>query len=220
MIEIPADPYPYGLDPERCALVVIDMQRDFIEPGGFGHALGNDVGLLQAIVPTVAALIALFRDRGWPVIHTRESHAPDLGDCPPAKLRRGRGTIRIGEDGPMGRLLVRGEPGNAIVEACAPAAGELVVDKPGKGMFHATGLDATLRERGITHLVFAGVTTEVCVQTSMREANDRGFECVVLGDCCGATDPANHEAALRMVTMQGGVFGAVSTAADLLAGLA
>ena len=215
MIEIPADPYPYGLDPARCALVVIDMQRDFIEPGGFGHALGNDVGLLQAIVPTVAALIALFRDRGWPVIHTRESHAPDLGDCPPAKLRRGRGTIRIGEDGPMGRLLVRGEPGNAIVEACAPAAGELVVDKPGKGMFHATGLDATLRERGITHLVFAGVTTEVCVQTSMREANDRGFECLLVSDATESYFPEFKAATLRMIAAQGGIVGWVAGFAAL-----
>ena len=215
MIEIPADPYPYALDPDRCALVVIDMQRDFIEPGGFGHALGNDVALLQAIVPTVAALIGLFRAEGWPVIHTRESHAPDLGDCPPAKLRRGRGAVRIGDDGPMGRILVRGEPGNAIVEACAPAAGELVVDKPGKGMFHATGLDATLRERGITHLVFAGVTTEVCVQTSMREANDRGYECLLVSDATESYFPSFKAATLRMIAAQGGIVGWVAGFAAL-----
>ena len=210
MIEIPADPYPYGLDPDRCALVVIDMQRDFIEPGGFGHALGNDVGRLQAIVPTVAALIGLFRHKGWPVIHTRESHAPDLGDCPPAKRRRGRGTARIGDAGPMGRILVRGEPGNAIVPACAPAPGEIVIDKPGKGMFHATGAEAMLGERGITHLVFAGVTTEVCVQTSMREANDRGFECLLVSDATESYFPAFKAATLRMVAAQGGIVGWVA----------
>ena len=220
MIEIPADPYPYGLDPGHCALVVIDMQRDFIEPGGFGHALGNDVGLLQAIVPTVAALIGLFRAQGWPVIHTRESHAPDLGDCPPAKLRRGRGTVRIGDEGPMGRILVRGEPGNAIVADCAPAPGERVVDKPGKGMFHATGIEAELRERGITHLVFAGVTTEVCVQTSMREANDRGFECLLVSDATESYFPSFKAATLRMITAQGGIVGWVASFAALEAAVA
>lgn len=215
MIEIPADPYPYALDPAHCALVVIDMQRDFIEPGGFGHALGNDVGLLQAIVPTVAALIGLFRAQGWPVIHTRESHAPDLGDCPPAKRRRGRGAIRIGDAGPMGRILVRGEPGNAIVAACAPAPGEIVIDKPGKGLFHATEAEAIMRARGLTHLVFAGVTTEVCVQTSMREANDRGFECLLVSDATESYFPSFKAATLRMVAAQGGIVGWVAGFAAL-----
>ncbi len=210
MIPIPADPYPYPLDPARTALVVIDMQRDFVEPGGFGAALGNDVSLLQAIVPTVAALIALFRARGWPVVHTRECHAPDLADCPPSKRLRGRGEVRIGDPGPMGRILVRGEPGAEIVQACAPVSGELVLDKPGKGMFHATGIEAVLRGRGITHLVFAGVTTEVCVQTSMREANDRGFECLLISDATESYFPEFKAATLRMIAAQGGIVGWVA----------
>ena len=217
MIEVPADPYPFRLDPGRTALVVIDMQRDFIEPGGFGAALGNDVSLLEAIVPTVAALIGLFRAQGWPVIHTRESHAPDLGDCPPAKRLRGRGDVRIGDPGPMGRILVRGEPGNAIVAACAPAEGETVIDKPGKGMFCNTGIEAALRERGIAQLVFAGVTTEVCVQTSMREANDRGFEGLLISDATESYFPEFKAATLRMVSAQGGIVGWVTPLAALRA---
>ena len=210
MIEIPADPYPFRLDPERAALVVIDMQRDFIEPGGFGHALGNDVSRLEAIVPTVAALIALFRRQGWPVIHTRESHAPDLSDCPPAKRARGEAAVRIGDAGPMGRILVRGEPGNAIVDACAPRDDEIVLDKPGKGMFCATAVDRILAEHGITQLVFAGVTTEVCVQTSMREANDRGFECLVVSDATESYFPEFKAATLKMIAAQGGIVGWVA----------
>ncbi len=217
MIEVPADPYPFRLDPGRTALVVIDMQRDFIEPGGFGAALGNDVSLLEAIVPTVAALIGLFRAQGWPVIHTRESHAPDLGDCPPAKRLRGHGDVRIGDPGPMGRILVRGEPGNAIVAACAPAEGETVIDKPGKGMFCNTGIEAALRERGIAQLVFAGVTTEVCVQTSMREANDRGFEGLLISDATESYFPEFKAATLRMVSAQGGIVGWVTPLAALRA---
>ena len=210
MIEIQADPYPFRLDPEHVALVVIDMQRDFIEPGGFGHALGNDVSRLEAIVPTVADLIALFRRQAWPVIHTRESHAPDLSDCPPAKRARGGGAVRIGDAGPMGRILVRGEPGNAIIAACAPAEGEIVLDKPGKGMFCATAVDRILAERRITQLVFAGVTTEVCVQTSMREANDRGFECLVVSDATESYFPEFKAATLKMVAAQGGIVGWVA----------
>ena len=217
MIEIPADPYPFRLDPGRAALVVIDMQRDFIEPGGFGAALGNDVSLLEAIVPTVAALIALFRGEGWPVIHTRESHAPDLGDCPPAKRLRGRGDVRIGDPGPMGRILVRGEPGNAIVAGCAPAEGETVIDKPGKGMFCNTGIEAELRRQGIAQLVFAGVTTEVCVQTSMREANDRGFEGLLISDATESYFPEFKAATLRMIAAQGGIVGWVAPFAALRA---
>ena len=215
MIDIPADPYPYRLDPGHTALVVIDMQRDFVEPGGFGHALGNDVSLLEAIVPTVAALIDLARQQGWTVIHTRESHAPDLSDCPPAKRLRGGGEVRIGDPGPMGRILVRGEPGNAIIAACAPQDGEIVLDKPGKGMFCNTEIDLILHTRGITHLVFAGVTTEVCVQTSMREANDRGFEGLLISDATESYFPEFKAATLRMIAAQGGIVGWVTPFATL-----
>ena len=206
-IAIPASPFPFPLDPDRVALVVIDMQRDFIESGGFGEALGNDVARLQAIVPTVAALIALFRAKGWPVLHTRESHLPDLSDCPPAKRDRSDAPLRIGDTGAMGRLLVRGEPGNAIIEACAPRAGEIEIDKPGKGMFYATDCDAILRARGVAQLVFAGVTTEVCVQTSMREANDRGYECLLVTDATESYFPEFKAAAIAMMTAQGGIVG-------------
>jgi nicotinamidase-related amidase len=210
MIEVPATPYPFRLDPAHVALVVIDMQRDFIERGGFGAALGNDVLLLQAIVPTVSALIGLFRDKGWPIVHTRESHLPDLSDCPPAKRNRGDGSLRIGDEGPMGRLLVRGEPGNAIIESCAPCGGEIVIDKPGKGMFFATNVDTKLRSIGVTQLVFAGVTTEVCVQTSMREGNDRGYECLLVEDATESYFPEFKAATLKMLTAQGGIVGWVA----------
>ena len=217
MIPVPADPYPYPLDPGCTALVVIDMQRDFIEPGGFGAALGNDVSRLTAIVPTVADLLALFRGKGWPVIHTRESHKPDLSDLPPAKHARGHGALRIGDAGPMGRILVRGEPGVAIVTDCAPAAGEIVVDKPGKGMFWNTDVHATLDRLGVTHLVFAGVTTEVCVQTSMREANDRGFECLLVTDATESYFPDYKAATIAMITAQGGIVGWATPLAALKA---
>ncbi len=207
MIKVPARPYPYTLDPERTALVVIDMQRDFIEPGGFGEALGNDVSRLAAIVPTVAALLDLFRRKGWPVIHTREAHKADLSDLPPAKRARGNAPVRIGDDGPMGRLLVRGEPGNAILPAVAPVAGEIEIDKPGKGAFYATDLQAILQARGITHLVFAGVTTEVCVQTTMREANDRGYEGLLIEDATESYFPHFKAGAIEMITAQGGIVG-------------
>ncbi|MEX3629404.1 MAG: isochorismatase family cysteine hydrolase [Burkholderia sp.] len=205
--DVPARPAPYRYDPARTALIVIDMQRDFTEPGGFGAALDNDVAPLAAIVPTVAALLAFARAQGWTVVHTRESHAPDLSDCPPAKRLRGAPNLRIGDTGPMGRILVRGEPGNQIVEALAPNAGELVIDKPGKGTFHATALDARLRELGIMHLVFAGVTTEVCVQSSMREANDRGYECLLVEDATASYFPAFKAACLEMISSQGGIVG-------------
>jgi nicotinamidase-related amidase len=207
MIEVKAQPGPYALDPAHTALVVIDMQRDFVESGGFGEALGNDVTRLQAIVPTVARLIALFRAKGWPIVHTRESHLPDLSDCPPAKHNRGSAALRIGDVGPMGRLLVRGEPGNAIIEACAPQAGEIVIDKPGKGMFYGTDVEAQLKARGVTHLVFAGVTTEVCVQTSMREANDRGYECLLVTDATESYFPEFKVSTIAMLTAQGGIVG-------------
>ena len=207
MIEIPARPYPFSLDPARTALVVIDMQRDFVECGGFGEALGNDVTKLQAIIPTVAALLALFRAKGWPILHTRECHLPDLSDCPPAKRLRGKGALRIGDVGPMGRLLVRGEAGASIVPECAPLLGEMVIDKPGKGMFFSTDCESLLRAAGVTHLVFAGVTTEVCVQTSMREANDRGFECLLVSDATESYFPHFKAAAIEMIVAQGGIVG-------------
>ncbi|MEA3119162.1 MAG: biuret amidohydrolase [Paraburkholderia sp.] len=206
-IEVSALPGPFVFEPSHTALVIIDMQRDFIEPGGFGASLGNDVRLLAEIVPAVAELLALARAGGWFVVHTRESHAPDLSDCPPAKRRRGAPHIRIGEPGPMGRILVRDEPGNAIVDALAPIDGELAIDKPGKGAFYATTLDDELRRRGISHLVFAGVTTEVCVQTSMREANDRGYECLVIEDATASYFPAFKQASLEMIRSQGGIVG-------------
>ena len=207
MIEIPARPYPFVLDPDRTALVVIDMQRDFVESGGFGEALGNDVTQLQAIIPTVATLLALFRARRWPILHTRECHLPDLSDCPHSKLTRGKGALRIGDAGPMGRLLVRDEAGASIVPQCAPLPGEMVIDKPGKGMFHATDCEALLRGAGVTHLVFAGVTTEVCVQTSMREANDRGFECLLITDATESYFPQFKAATIEMIVAQGGIVG-------------
>jgi len=207
MIEVTAEPFAFRFEPARTALVVIDMQRDFLEPGGFGETLGNDLKPVIEIVPTVAALIDTFRDKGWTILHTRESHLPDLSDCPPAKRARGKPSLRIGDDGPMGRILVRGEPGNAIVAACAPRTGEIVVDKPGKGMFHATDVAEILSAREITHLVFAGVTTEVCVQTSMREANDRGYECLLIEDATASYFPAFKAATLDMIRAQGAIVG-------------
>jgi nicotinamidase-related amidase len=206
-IEVAALPYPYVFDPATTALIVIDMQRDFIEPGGFGAALGNDVSLLAAIVPTVARLLDLCRRHGIAIIHTRESHSPDLSDCPPAKLRRGNGTLRIGDAGPMGRILVRGEPGNDILAAVAPLAGETVIDKPGKGAFYATALGDILKRKGITHLIFAGVTTEVCVQSSMREANDRGFDCLLIEDATESYFPHFKAATIAMICAQGAIVG-------------
>jgi len=219
MISVPARPYPYDLDPAHTALVVIDMQRDFIERGGFGDSLGNDVTRLEGIVPTVARLLALFRTRGWPVIHTREAHRPDLSDCPPSKIRRGNPTLHIGQAGAMGRLLVAGEPGNDIVPALTPLGGEIVIDKPGKGMFWATGLHERLQGLGITHLVFAGVTTEVCVQTSMREANDRGYECLLIEDATESYFPEFKLATLDMITAQSGIVGWVTPLGELEASL-
>ena len=215
MIEIPAEPGPFPLEPAAVALIVIDMQRDFVEPGGFGASLGNDVTRLTAIIPAVADLIGLFRQKGWPVIHTRESHLPDLSDCPPAKRLRGKPSLRIGDPGPMGRILVRGEPGNQIVDGCAPLPGEVVIDKPGKGAFYKTNLDAILAETSIRQLVFAGVTTEVCVQTSMREANDRGFECLLVEEATESYFPAFKAATLAMIHAQGGIVGWTCTLSAL-----
>ncbi|SMH55973.1 cysteine hydrolase family protein [Mesorhizobium australicum] len=210
MIAVPARPYDFTLDPSKVALVVIDMQRDFIEPGGFGDTLGNDVARLTAIVPTVAALIDLFRRHKLPIVHTREAHKPDLSDCPPAKRLRGKPGLRIGDEGAMGRILIAGEPGNQILPELAPLPGEIAVDKPGKGMFWATGLHETLTEKGITQLVFAGVTTEVCVQTSMREANDRGYECLLIEDATESYFPQFKAGAIEMIVAQGGIVGWVT----------
>jgi nicotinamidase-related amidase len=216
MNTVPATPYPYPLPARdsgnRVALVIIDMQRDFVEPGGFGAALGNEVERLQGIVPTVAKLLKTFRELGLPVIHTREGHRPDLSDCPPAKRRRGDSALRIGDPGPMGRILVLGEPGNDIVEALRPESGELVIDKPGKGAFYATNLHERLKALGITHLIFTGVTTEVCVQTSMREANDRGYECLLVEDGTESYFPEFKQTTVRMIQSQGGIVGWVTTA--------
>ncbi len=219
MPTIPADPAAIEIDPARAALLVIDMQRDFLEPGGFGAALGNDVSLLAAAIAPCQAALAAARAARMLVIHTREGHRPDLSDAPPAKVLRGAPAKRIGDPGPMGRILVRGEPGHDIVPALAPLPGEPVIDKPGKGAFYATELEPMLRHRGIEALLLAGVTTEVCVHTTLREANDRGFRCIVLGDACASYFPEFHAAALAMVSAQGGIFGWVSDTARLVAAL-
>jgi nicotinamidase-related amidase len=218
-LKIDARPFAYELPAGRTALLIIDMQRDFIEPGGFGAALGNDVSLLNAAIAPTQALLQAWRDRGWPVVHTRESHAPDLHDCPPAKRDRGQPRLRIGDPGPMGRLLVRGEPGNDIVPALAPLAGEVLIDKPGKGAFYGTSLHEALQARGVTHLVFAGVTTEVCVQTSMREANDRGYDCLLVDEATQSYFPEFKASTLAMITAQGGIVGWVASLAAVLAAL-
>jgi biuret amidohydrolase len=214
-----ARPYPYAFPPGGIALLVIDMQRDFIEPGGFGSALGNDVTRLAAIVPGTARLLAGFRRAGLPVIHTKEAHRPDLSDCPPAKRNRGRAALRIGDVGPMGRILIEGEPGNDFVPALRPLAGETVIAKPGKGAFHATPLDALLRERRLGHLAVCGVTTEVCVQTTLREANDRGYDCVLIEDATESYFPEFKQATLDMVRAQGAIVGWTATIDQLLGAL-
>jgi nicotinamidase-related amidase len=212
-LTVPADPYPFKFDPARTALLVIDMQRDFVEPGGFGETLGNDVSQLRAVIPPLQAVLAATREAGIAVIHTREGHLSDLSDCPPAKLNRGEPALRIGDPGPKGRILIRGEYGHDIIDELAPADGELVIDKPGKGSFYATGLDETLRSRGITSLIVTGVTTEVCVHTTVREANDRGYECLVLADCVGSYFPEFQRYGLAMIAAQGGIFGWAASSA-------
>jgi len=219
MTAIAARPFAFDFQPGQAALVVIDMQRDFIEPGGFGESLGNDVSLLEAAVGPTLALLQAWRARGWPVVHTRESHLPDLSDCPPAKRARGNPSLRIGDQGPGGRLLVRGEPGNAIIPVLAPVAGEIVIDKPGKGAFYATPLQAELQARGVTQLVVAGVTTEVCVQTTLREANDRGYDCLLVEEATASYFPAFKAATIAMVVAQGGIVGWAAPLAAVLAAL-
>jgi nicotinamidase-related amidase len=210
MPRVTAEPYEFDFEPATTALIVIDMQRDFVDPGGFGEALGNDVSLLQRAVAPTRRVLDAARAAGVLVIHTREGHRPDLSDCPPAKLARGHLDNGIGDAGPMGRILVRGEYGHDIVDDLKPLPGEPVVDKPGKGAFYATDLEAMLRVRGIRSLVITGVTAEVCVQTTVREANDRGFECLVLSDCIASYFPEFYEMTLKMVKAQGGIFGWVA----------
>lgn len=216
MATIKAEPFPLDFDVASTALVIIDMQRDFVLPGGFGEALGNDTSLLLAAVEPIGRVLAKAREIGMLVIHTREGHRPDLTDCPPAKLHRGGKTF-IGEAGPMGRILVRGEKGHDIIDQLYPIDGEPVIDKPGKGSFHATDLAQILSDRGIKTLVVCGVTTEVCVHTTVREANDRGYECLVLSDCVASYFPEFQRVALEMIKAQGGIFGWVSDADEFIA---
>jgi biuret amidohydrolase len=218
-VSVEAEPYVYEFSPAHTALLIIDMQRDFLEPGGFGEMLGNDVSHLRRTIEPNRQLLAAWRAAGLQVIHTREGHRPDLSDLPPAKRQRGRGKITIGDAGPMGRILVRGEPGHDIIAELYPLVSEPVIDKPGKGAFFGTDLHAILQNRDIQKLVVTGVTTEVCVNTTVREANDRGYDCLVLEDCVGSYFPEFQEMGLKMIKAQGGIFGWVSDSARLLAAL-
>jgi nicotinamidase-related amidase len=213
---IVAEPEPITLDWLKTALVIIDMQRDFMEPGGFGETLGNDVSQLARAVKPIASVLAAAREAGILVIHTREGHLPDLSDAPPAKVERGKPSLRIGDPGPMGRILIRGEDGHDIIPELYPLDSEIVIDKPGKGAFYATELGDVLQNYGIENLLVCGVTTEVCVNTTVREANDRGYRCIVPGDCCGSYFPEFHAVGLRMIRAQGGIFGWVADSAAVL----
>lgn len=220
MASITAQPYDYVLPSQgRLALIIVDMQRDFLEPGGFGQILGNDVSLLSPIVPTLQKLLEECRALAIPIFHTVEGHKPDLSDCPPSKQKRGLGRLGIGDQGPMGRVLILGEPGNQIIPELSPLEHEPVIAKRGKGAFYATPLEQYLQEQNITHLLIAGVTTEVCVQTTMREANDRGYECLLIEDCTESYFPAFKQATLEMVRAQGAIVGWTATAAAVLTGL-
>jgi len=218
-VVVAAEPAAIAIDAARTALVIIDMQRDFLEPGGFGESLGNDVSLLAAAIPPCRRILAAARAAGLFVLHTREGHRPDLSDAPRGKIERGAPSLRIGDEGPMGRILVRGEPGHDIVAALAPNDGEPVIDKPGKGAFFATDLSAILAARGIETLIVCGVTTEICVHTTVREANDRGFRCIVPSDACASYFPEFHRAGLSMIKAQGGILGWVSSSAAIVAAL-
>jgi nicotinamidase-related amidase len=219
-VELTAEPSPFRLVQDKTALVIIDMQRDFLLPGGFGETLGNDVAQLRKVVPPLVQLLAAARAAGVMVIHTREGHLPDLSDCPPAKLSRGAPSKRIGDSGTFGRILIRGEYGHDIVDELAPAPGEIVIDKPGKGAFYSTDLQQILSDAGITQLVVTGVTTEVCVHTTTREANDRGYECLVVADCVGSYFPEFQRVGLEMVKAQGGIFGWVADSPDVIGAMA
>lgn len=219
-LTVAAQPFAYAFDLAHAALVIIDMQRDFVEPGGFGETLGNDVTRLQAIVPTVRRVLDAWRQAGGLVVHTREGHAPDLHDCPLSKRLRGQPSLRIGDVGPMGRILIQGEPGHAIIPELAPLPGEIVIDKPGKGAFYATTLGDELAARQVSYLVFMGVTTEVCVQTSMREANDRGYDCLLVEDGTESYFPEFKQATLDMLRAQGGIVGWTAPAQALIGALA
>ncbi|MEU5259694.1 isochorismatase family cysteine hydrolase [Amycolatopsis sp. NPDC021455] len=218
-LTVDADPTSFLFEPATTALLVIDMQRDFVEPGGFGETLGNDVSRLRGVIAPLQRTLAATRAAGVMVIHTREGHLPDLSDCPPAKLERGRPSMRIGDLGPNGRILVRGEHGHGIIDELAPVDGEPVIDKPGKGAFYRTELAAMLSAAGITSLVVTGVTTEVCVHTTVREANDRGYECLVLSDCVGSYFPEFQAAGLAMISAQGGIFGWVAPSSAYISAL-
>lgn len=218
-LKVAALPYPFRLPLKHTAIIMIDMQRDFILPGGFGEVLGNDVSLLAAAIPIASRLLDWGRARGMPVIHTKEAHAADLSDCPPAKLKRGAPKLRIGDPGPMGRILIEGEPGSDFIPELSPRANEAVIVKPGKGAFHATQLDHMLRKANITHLLIGGVTTEVCVQTTMREANDRGYECLLVEDATESYFPAFKEATLAMIRAQGGIVGWTAPLSALLSAI-
>ena len=217
---IPAQPYDYSLPKkEHIALMVVDMQRDFLEPGGFGEILGNDVSQLRSIVPNVKRLQEAFRERGLTIIQTKEGHRPDLSDCPPSKKARGKGELTIGDRGPMGRILVLGEPGNDIIEDLKPEPGEMVINKPGKGAFYQTELETVLAAQKISHLIFTGVTTEVCVQSTMREANDRGYECLLVEDATASYFPKFKQATIEMMRAQGGIVGWTTTTQQVLSSL-
>ena len=216
---VEAEPSALVVEFEHTALVIIDMQRDFLEPGGFGETLGNNVALLKAAVPPLKAVLAAARKAGMLVIHTREGHRPDLSDAPKHKVERGEPSLRIGQPGPMGRILVRGEPGHDIIPELYPVDGEPVIDKPGKGAFYQTDLELMLKNREIDTLFVCGVTTEVCVNTTVREANDRGFRCIVISDCCASYFPEFHAAGLAMIKAQGGIFGWVSASQQVLAAM-
>src|SRR4051812_11991211 len=218
-ISVSAEPYAFEFCPEECALLIIDMQRDFLEPGGFGEMLGNDVGQLRRTIEPNRTLLSAWRARGLQVVHTREGHRPDLSDLPPAKKRRGRSKNSIGDPGPMGRILIRGEAGHDIIPEVYPLPTEPVIDKPGKGAFFATDLHCILQNHGITRLIVTGVTTEVCVNTTVREANDRGYDCLVPSDCVGSYFPEFQEMGLRMIKAQGGIFGWVGSSKTILEAL-